>query len=916
MAAAGFSTVLSMFGAMFLAGGIAGLPLGIPPAEPDRNMARVAPEECLFYMSWSGMAEASADSTNHTERLLAEPQVKRFIQVVTDRLNAALVKGAGEGQNARRVAQITPRIVTQMAVNPTAIFAGNFTEGPTGLTVPVGVVVNLGDEAGAFEKDLLAVLEILIEQPVPRAVKGVRTLVTPLGVPKIQWTIQDGYFILGVSDGTIAQIQERMSGDAVPQWLTQAHKRLPVHRVSSVTYVNTKDILEAVMPMVTPFLLAQGPEAGNPLNALGLTNLETIVNVTGLSETAVVSRTWLHIKGKPTGIFAMLNAEPIQAADLATIPADSTIAFSMKLNPEKTFDQFVALIDAFEPGSEQQIRAELQGLRGEIGFDLETDLFDSLGDTWTLYASPSENGTIVMNATAVVEVRNAARLRAVSDTIAKNIRNFEQQMRQFNSGRQRTVGVRSMNVGGHTVHFLNAIGEELGVAPAWCVTDKHVIFSLFPQGISAFLNRKPGTKSLATLPHIQQALQADPPPSKLFHVDSQAVCRAAYPLILIGANLLFSEMQREGIDLNISVMPEGETIARHLQPALTTVKNHEDGIEMISTRTLPVSFGVTTSVVPSLFLVSVRSSRMTRFGQPTSPGILDVLSPSRAARTRSKNNLKQLGIAMHNFHDTFQRFPAAATKDGDGKSLLSWRVKLLPFIDQAALFEEFHQDEPWDSPHNKALIARMPPSLMAPGSKAGEGKTNYVGILHKQGIFTDGPGTRIRDVVDGTSNTIMVAEVDDKHAVIWTKPDDLDFNDEEPHTGLVGLRKGGFLAVFCDGAVHFVPSTIDAQTLIRLVMRNDGQSIDFRQFQPGRRDRPVPTTQDAIRVPREAPEETSEGADPPAAGVDRTEPPRRRAVPQPQRPRAAPPSRPNRTRPGTEPPKAPVQPRTQPSTID
>ena len=75
MATAGLSmSFLSVFGVMLISGGLSGLPMGLPPAEPDARMSQVAPEECLFYLSWSGMAEPSADSPNHTEQLLAEPK--------------------------------------------------------------------------------------------------------------------------------------------------------------------------------------------------------------------------------------------------------------------------------------------------------------------------------------------------------------------------------------------------------------------------------------------------------------------------------------------------------------------------------------------------------------------------------------------------------------------------------------------------------------------------------------------------------------------------------------------------------------------------------------------------------------------------------------------------------------------------
>ncbi|MFT5325083.1 MAG: hypothetical protein ACI8P0_002949 [Planctomycetaceae bacterium] len=833
MFATGLSmSFFSMFSVMIVAGGLSGLPMGLPPAEPDARMSRVAPEECLLYVSWSGMAEPSADSANHTERLLAEPEVQRFIKEVTDRLTTALKQGAGQGENARRVADITPKILKQIAVNPTAFFAGKFGSGPAGMTVPVGLVVKVGEGVGEFENDLLTILEILTDAPVPDAVDGVRTLITPPGIPKIQWIVSDGYFILGVSEGTVAQIQERMAGSSSPEWLAAVHKRLPVDRVASVTFINTKEIMAAAQPFLAPLLMSRGPDAGNPLDALGLTNLESVVNVTGLGETNTVSRTWFNVNGKPTGMLAMFDAEPLKADDFAEIPADSTIAVSLKLDPVKTLDRLISLIDLFEPGASQQVRRQLQQIDGEIGFSITGDLLGSLGDSWSVYHSPSEGGAVFTGWTAVAEARNPEALRAVTTTIFEQVNQFEE-MQKARGGRLNMVGVRTMTVGSNAVHFLNFIGEESPVAPAWCVTDKHLVISLFPQGVAAFLNREEGTKTLASLPHIQQALAADRPPVSLVHVDSKTVCRSVYPLALIGANFLFSELQREGVDLNISVMPDGETITKHLQPALTTVTSGEDGIEVVSTRTLPVSIGTGSTILPSILMLGTSRSGMTRFGQSTSTGLLDVLSPRRAQRSQATNNLKQLGIAMHNFHDAFRSFPSTAEKDKDGKPLLSWRVRLLPFIDQGPLFKKFHMDEAWDSPHNKELIKHIPPIYRTPGSKAAAGKTNYVGLRHEKAIFHDGEGTRIRDIRDGTSNTIMIVEADDDHAVIWTKPDDLEFDEKKPHAGLGKLRKDGFLAAMCDGSAHFIPSTITPATLVKLVFRNDGQPIDFNEFRAG-----------------------------------------------------------------------------------
>ncbi|HEY7158442.1 MAG TPA: DUF1559 domain-containing protein, partial [Gemmataceae bacterium] len=80
----------------------------------------------------------------------------------------------------------------------------------------------------------------------------------------------------------------------------------------------------------------------------------------------------------------------------------------------------------------------------------------------------------------------------------------------------------------------------------------------------------------------------------------------------------------------------------------------------------------------------------------------------KAARQRSKDNMQKLGIAMHTYHDVNDHFPPATIYDKDGKALLSWRVLLLPYLEQDDLFAQFHFDEPWDSKHNKPLLAKMP----------------------------------------------------------------------------------------------------------------------------------------------------------------------------------------------------------------
>ena len=195
-------------------------------------------------------------------------------------------------------------------------------------------------------------------------------------------------------------------------------------------------------------------------------------------------------------------------------------------------------------------------------------------------------------------------------------------------------------------------------------------------------------------------------------------------------------------------------------------------------------------------------------------------------QAQSMNNAKQIVLAMHDYNSSHRHFPAASSFGPDGKPLLSWRVYLLPFIDQQRLFEQFHLNEPWDSPHNKTLIERMPTVYQSLGTKAEKGKTCYLVPVGNGAIYSSGRDEpKVEDVKDGLSNTIMLVEVDDQHAVVWTRPDDLAFDPKDPKTGIGSPQQDGFITAFCDGSVRFLSAGVDAKTLSALFTRAGGEVI-------------------------------------------------------------------------------------------
>lgn len=195
-----------------------------------------------------------------------------------------------------------------------------------------------------------------------------------------------------------------------------------------------------------------------------------------------------------------------------------------------------------------------------------------------------------------------------------------------------------------------------------------------------------------------------------------------------------------------------------------------------------------------------------------------------AQRMQGMNNLKQLALAMHIHHDANRALPAACTAKA-GKPLLSWRVTILPYIEQKELYDQFHHDEPWDSEHNQKLIAKMPQIFAPPGMGLAEGHTTYL-VPNGKGLVFDGDqAMTFSKITDGLSNTIMIVEANAAHAVPWTKPADLAIDLENPLKGLSDVREQGFLTALCDGSVKFMSKTIDPKTLRYLFEIADGMSV-------------------------------------------------------------------------------------------
>jgi hypothetical protein len=191
-------------------------------------------------------------------------------------------------------------------------------------------------------------------------------------------------------------------------------------------------------------------------------------------------------------------------------------------------------------------------------------------------------------------------------------------------------------------------------------------------------------------------------------------------------------------------------------------------------------------------------------------------------RPPTMTSLKQIAVAMMDYDSVYGSLPCAAIYDNNGGPLLSWRVRILPYLGEQSLFDQFNLTEQWDSPHNLDLLRRMP-KVYAHDARSTAGieafHTLFKVFVGKGAAFEGTRGMKVPDdFPDGSSNTILLIETG--AAVPWTKPEDVAYDPDGPLPPLATVRKHGFYVAFADGSVRFVGAKIGETSIRAAITRN------------------------------------------------------------------------------------------------
>jgi prepilin-type processing-associated H-X9-DG protein len=215
--------------------------------------------------------------------------------------------------------------------------------------------------------------------------------------------------------------------------------------------------------------------------------------------------------------------------------------------------------------------------------------------------------------------------------------------------------------------------------------------------------------------------------------------------------------------------------------------------------------------------------------------LLPALQPAQeygGRRSACRNFMRQIGMALDTYHQDYGCYPPAYVADGNGKPMHSWRVLILPYIEEIQLHSEYDFNEPWDGPNNRKLHSGSPYGMQCPSDPAcGTGSTSYVAVVGASTMWPGAGSASRQQCPDGLSNTVLLVEVHNS-GIHWMEPRDLDITtmsfkvNGPPSTGISSGHPDGAHVLFADGYVGFLPNTLTAGEVGAILTRNGSEQVD------------------------------------------------------------------------------------------
>jgi prepilin-type processing-associated H-X9-DG protein len=599
-----------------------------------------------------------------------------------------------------------------------------------------------------------------------------------------------------------------------------------------------------------PLPLEGGKTIASVLDTVGLGGLNHVLLQSGYKGRSLWSTIDVDAPGPRKGLLGLSSESSMTLADLPPLPISNVGFYAQSMSLATCYDEVLELArDVAKlgpPDASDQLNGMLEKIPEFLGCDLRNDILAALGPVQCVYSDSNQGGLLGSDCGIAISVADADQLRETINTLLDRI--DEELPAEY-------ISVVRREKHGQELVTLQIGGG--GFNPTFVIDDKWLCLGASSQTVESFALRLAG-KLPSWKPDAEtaEALAAVP---KTFASVSVAYPRqtirslvSAAPFLMGLAQAGVKQASRFGgvppIDLEGAPMeiPPAELVVQPLFPNVSWCVVDEDGIHLTTRSSAPAIPLVGGADMSSVAVVAVLVALLL-------PAVQQAREAAR--RTQSKNNLKQLGLALHNFADTFNHFPQGTipSKKLKPEERQSWLVEILPYLDQAPLYNQMNvnlrESAQWDGDDLKPSIELDIPMFINPSHqkshRAGEpATTDYVGWAgvgkdaptekckdDKKGIFGYDRVTRFRDITDGTSNTVMVSDVVAKDRGPWAQGGTSTIRalTTKPYVngpdGIGSPHVGGFHVLMADGSVRFVSQNIDEDTLEALATRAGGEDI-------------------------------------------------------------------------------------------
>lgn len=799
-----------------------------------KKTADVAPEQCfsaetVAYFRFDGV-NAHQDVWEKTAAYRA--LVKSGLAKSLDTWLAAVADREPQAEIGRKFLwQVLEKGISIGVVPP---------EDPHTADVDVTVVLHQGAD---FQKDLADFLPDdfdAVQQEIERNGKTTtRTVVKLPGVENgtLTWWAEGPHLVItaGVHSDTALEVLEGKAPNITtqPEW-KRRNALEKGQKLTGAAWIDLKRLIEKYRDVEIP----DGPNGmpvrlGDILEILGVDNLTEISGQQGYDGKVCVSQVDILHDGPRRGLLKLCEGLPMTLDSLPPLPEYCTSVMGMSLDSVETYDAVISVIREFMEKFEapDQARQEFEeGLAqadDAVGGSLRDDVLANIGPVHALFNDPT-NGIGGFGFGYAVQVRNAEKLRDALDLLLELIPeptdpNEPRLTRQEKDGRE------YVSFGQPGIPFF----------PTMTIDDEWLIVGVTSQTVDAFLERRAGELDKWS-PSEEHQTQLDKLPktfSSLTITDPREAIRAAGQYLPFLQGAMASSPEMAGFPM--IELPSVERIVKPMFPSAHVATVDVGGIHYRGRQALPglpllgspdgVSAG-TVAIGVALLLPAVQQAR------------------EAARRTQSKNNLKQIVLALHNYHDQHQSFPSGVIEGQEKpEESLSWYASVLPYIDQQALYEQLDLQQEWNGDDNKA-VARTPIQVFRNPSATevdldGYAQADYAGVagLGKDGpkldVGDDGAGifayhrtTKIRDITDGMSNTLMVGDIS-KERGPWLQGGKGTIRPfvEKPYIGGPDgwgrNHAGGANFGLADGSVRFISQNIDPDVLEALVTIQGGEAV-------------------------------------------------------------------------------------------